>query len=39
MAYGSFLVHAPRPIVDAPMELAAQLAPSRGSCAGVAGAA
>jgi hypothetical protein len=39
MACGGFLVHAPRPLVEASIELAEQLAPSRGSCAGVVGAA
>jgi hypothetical protein len=38
VANGCFLVHAPRPPVDAPIELAEQLAPSRGSCGGVVGA-
>jgi hypothetical protein len=32
---GCFLVHAARPIVDAPIEMAEQVAPSRGSCHGV----
>ena len=38
MANGCFLVHAARPLVDAPIEMAEQLAPSRGSCCGVVGA-
>jgi hypothetical protein len=38
MAYDCLLVHAPRPPVDAPIETAAQLAPSRGACRGVVGA-
>jgi hypothetical protein len=38
MANGCFLVHAAMPLVDAPIEMAEQLAPSRGSCCGVVGA-
>ena len=34
-----FLRHAPTPLVEASIELADQLAPSRGSCRGVVGAA
>jgi hypothetical protein len=29
---GCFLVHAPRPLIEASIEMAAQPAPSRGSC-------
>jgi hypothetical protein len=36
---GWFLFHAPRPPVEAPLELAAQVAPSHGSCRGVVEAA
>ena len=39
MANGWFLVHTPRPLINAPIEMAEQLAPSRGSCRGVVGAA
>jgi hypothetical protein len=35
VANGCLLVHAARPLVDASIELAAQLAPSRGPCRGV----
>ena len=39
LANGCLLVHAPRPLVDAPIEMAEQLAPSRGLCRGALGAA
>jgi hypothetical protein len=39
MACGSFLVHAARLLINGPVELAAQLVPSRGSCRGGVGAA
>jgi hypothetical protein len=34
-----FLVHAPRPVIEALIRTVGRLAPSRGSCRGVAGAA
>jgi hypothetical protein len=39
MTNGCLLVHAARPLVNASIELAAQLAPSRGPCRGVVEAA
>jgi hypothetical protein len=39
MANGWFLMHAPRPPVETPIEAAAQLALGRGSCRGVVEAA
>jgi hypothetical protein len=39
VANGCFLMHAPRPLVEASIELAEQLAPSRGSCHGLVEAA
>jgi hypothetical protein len=39
MANNYFLVHAPSPPIGTPIEVAQRLAPSRGSCRGVAGAA
>ena len=39
VAYGCLLVHAPRLLIDAPIEMVAQLAPSGGSRHGVVGAA
>jgi hypothetical protein len=39
VANGWFLVHAPRPLINAPIEVAEQLAPTGGSCHGVVGAA
>jgi hypothetical protein len=39
MTNGWFLMHAPRPPVEAPIELAAQLASTGGWCRGVVGAA
>jgi hypothetical protein len=39
VANGFFLVHVPRPLIETSIKIAAQLAPSRGSCRGVVGAA
>jgi hypothetical protein len=39
VANGCFLVHAARPLVDASIRTAERLAPGRGSCGGVVGAA
>ena len=39
VANDSFLVPAPRPLIEASIRMAARLAPSRGSLAGVVGAA
>jgi hypothetical protein len=39
MARGNFPIHPHRQLVNAPMELAVHLAPSRGPCRGGAGAA
>jgi hypothetical protein len=39
VANGCFLVHAPRPLVEASIEMAEQLAPSRGSRHGIMAAA
>jgi hypothetical protein len=36
---GYFLVHAPRPVIEALIRTAGRLAPSRGSCRGVVEAA
>jgi hypothetical protein len=36
---GCFLVHGPRPLIEAPIEMALRLALSRGSGYGVVGAA
>jgi hypothetical protein len=39
VANGCFLMHAPRPLVEASIEMAEQLAPTGGSCHGIVEAA